>query len=87
MCERERIEEWNLGGGFDWTLNRRQFAIGGLGALTACASGPLASAGGASSKLAEDRVRVATRDGTMDAFFVRPAQGRQPGRHGPVSRD
>lgn len=74
MCERDQIDERNLGDGFDWTANRRQFTIAAMGALAACAS---RSAGG-SGGLAEDWVRLATPDGTMDAFFVRPAKGRHP---------
>lgn len=74
MCEPDQIVEskrW----GFEWQMNRRQFAVGGLGALTACASGPIGGSGG---DLAEERVRFATRDGTMDAFFVGPTKGRHP---------
>ena len=75
MCERDQVDEWRRDGASDWSLNRRQFAIAGLGALAACASG---SAGGAGGALAEERVRLATPDGTMDAFFVRPAKGKHP---------
>lgn len=75
MCERDQLDEWTRGAPFDWTVSRRQFALGGLGALAACASG---SAGGGSGELAEERVRVITADGTTDAFFVRPARGRHP---------
>ncbi|QAY75993.1 dienelactone hydrolase family protein [Sphingosinicella sp. BN140058] len=75
MCERDQIEEWNDGRPSDWSVNRRQFGIAGLGVLAACASGSVADAAGG---LAEDRVRVTTPDGTMDAFFVRPAKGRHP---------
>jgi len=75
MCERDQVEDWGGRGGFDWTLNRRQFAMGGLGALAACASGPI---GGEPAALKEERVRVSTPDGVMDAFFVRPATGRYP---------
>jgi carboxymethylenebutenolidase len=46
-----------------------------MGALAACAT---TSAGGGESRLAEEWVRIATPDGTMDAFFVRPARGRHP---------
>jgi carboxymethylenebutenolidase len=75
MCERDQLDEWTRGAPFDWTLNRRQFALGGLGALAACASGSVGSGNG---ELAEERVRVTTADGTMDAVFVRPAKGRHP---------
>ncbi len=75
MCDRDQIDEWNRSGAFDWAANRRQFAMGAMGALAACAS---PSVGGGSGGLAEDWVRIATADGTMDAFFVRPTQGRHP---------
>lgn len=76
MCERDQAEEWKRDRAFDWAANRRQFTLGAIGALAACASG---SAGGGSGGLAEEWVRFATPDGTMDAFFVRPAHGRHPG--------
>lgn len=75
MCERDQLDKWRRGGGFDWAVNRRHFALGALGTLAACASGPV---GRANSRLAEERVLVATPDGVMDAFFVRPARGRHP---------
>lgn len=75
MCERDQVDEWNRGGAFDWAVNRRQFAMAAMGSLAACATG---SVRGGSGALAEDWVRVATPDGTMDAFFVRPARGRHP---------
>ena len=48
MCERDQVEAWGRGGAFDWTANRRQFALGAMGALAACATRPVAgaSAGG-----------------------------------------
>ncbi|MDQ4086535.1 MAG: dienelactone hydrolase family protein [Pseudomonadota bacterium] len=46
-----------------------------LGALAACATGPVS---GSNDELAEDWVRLATPDGTMDGFFVRPVRGRHP---------
>ncbi len=62
--------------GFDWTMNRRQFvALGAAGAVAACA--PMAGGtGGDPEGLTEEMVSFATPDGTMDAFFVRPASGR-----------
>lgn len=73
MCDRNHAEEWKRGHAFSWTADRRQFAIGALGALTACASGRITDRRLA---LAEDWVRIPTPDGVMDAFFVRPARGR-----------
>jgi carboxymethylenebutenolidase len=75
MCERDQVDEWNRRGAFDWSTNRRQFALGAIGALAACATRPVS---GGSGGLAEDWVRIATPDGTIDAFFVRPARGRHP---------
>lgn len=63
--------------GFDWTVNRRQFALlAAGGAVAACA--PIAGTGGEAGgdALVEETVSFATPDGTMDAFFVRPASGR-----------
>ncbi len=57
-------------------VSRRGFAaLGGAVALAACA-GP---GNGAESELTESTVRIATPDGTADAFFVHPAKGRHPG--------
>lgn len=75
MCERDELNDGKRSNLFDWTVNRRQFALGALGTLSACTSGPM---NGASSTLTEERVSVATPDGVMDAFFVRPARGRHP---------
>jgi len=62
--------------GFDWTVNRRQFvALGAAGAVAACAPMAGGSSGDAGA-LTEEMVSFATPDGTMDAFFVRPASGR-----------
>ncbi|TFI56413.1 dienelactone hydrolase family protein [Sphingomonas parva] len=73
MCERDQLDQFNRAR--DWAPNRRQFAIAGLGALAACATG---TGGDGSAGLAETRVSFATADGTMDAFFVHPAEGRHP---------
>ncbi len=56
-------------------LNRRQFgAAGAMAMLTACAAMGDSAEGG----LAEDMVDISTPDGTIDAFFVRPASGSHP---------
>ncbi|TFI56618.1 dienelactone hydrolase family protein [Sphingomonas parva] len=70
MCERDTIAA-----GFDWAVNRRELALGALASLAACSG---RSAGGSAAALSEERVRLATPDGTMDAFFVAPARGRHP---------
>lgn len=57
-------------------IDRRRFAalgVAGLGTLAA----PLAATPPAG--LAERMVRLATADGTLDAFFVHPAKGKHPG--------
>lgn len=75
MCDDRQMK--TLGEqGFDWTMNRRQFALlGAAGAVAACT--PMAGGtGGDAEGLTEEMVSFATPDGTMDAFFVRPASGR-----------
>lgn len=73
MCELVQFEDRTRGGKFDWAVNRRLFTLGTLGVLAACATGTVGA-----GDLTEERVRVATPDGTMDAFFVRPTSGRHP---------
>lgn len=85
MCERDDLKQWS--GRTDWSLNRRQFAaMSAIGALAACTPGRGDAAAGEAAQddaaagpaLGEDRVSIETEDGTMDAFFVRPASGRHP---------
>ena len=73
MCELDQLNEMSR-------VNRRQFgslgAVAGLGAAfapwaTACAQG--------ASGLTESDVKFDAPGGTMDAFFVHPAEGRHPG--------
>ena len=75
MCGSDQAADWRRETIFDWTANRRQFALGAAGALAACAAPSLAAQG---RGLAEDFVRLPTPDGMMDAFYVRPAEGRHP---------
>lgn len=57
-------------------LDRRQFAaIGAAGVLLACSGGESAAKG---RSLREAMVKIATPDGTADAFFVHPARGKAP---------
>ncbi|MGC6401188.1 dienelactone hydrolase family protein [Sphingomonas sp. FW199] len=73
MCDRDMAAQ----GPFDWAMNRRQFAALGAGAaIAACA--PVAGEAGAAQAggLSEGMVSFPTADGTLDAFFVRPASGR-----------
>jgi carboxymethylenebutenolidase len=75
MCDDRQMKALGQQG-FDWTMNRRQFALlGAAGAVAACA--PMAGGmGGDTEALTEEMVSFATPDGTMDAFFVRPSSGR-----------
>lgn len=77
MCERDNLKVWAKPGQTDWSFNRRQFAaLGAMATLAACTTGTGATT--AASSLAEDTVSITTADGTMDAFFVRPASGKHP---------
>ncbi|WP_420605218.1 dienelactone hydrolase family protein [Novosphingopyxis sp.] len=77
MCERDDLARTGRAGRFDWSPNRRQFAaLGSMAALAACATGTTGMA--ADALLSEGSVSVATADGTMDAFFVRPSSGKHP---------
>ncbi|WP_027443745.1 dienelactone hydrolase family protein [Erythrobacter cryptus] len=73
MCEESKLHQWAQA-----ALSRRQFgALTGAAALAACAAGesqaqPIAG-------LAESAASLATPDGTLDGFFVHPAEGRHPG--------
>lgn len=75
MCNRDSIESW------DATLarkgiDRRQFAVmSSAAALAACA--PVQNTA-ARNALRKNTLTVQTPDGTADAFFVRPAQGKHP---------
>ncbi|PKB19340.1 carboxymethylenebutenolidase [Novosphingobium kunmingense] len=56
-------------------FNRRQFAAAGAASMAAaCADARVMDKG----SLTEQMVKVATPDGTADAFFVRPARGTFP---------
>lgn len=63
-------------------LTRRRFGAIGLagGAMGAAACAPVAGGTSviASETLRETTVSFATADGTMDGFFVQPAEGRHP---------
>ncbi len=80
MCDRGNLAEFGEGAK-DWRsrINRRQFgAVSAAGAavtLAACA-GVDPGAGQGDGALKEDSVTITTADGTMDAFFVRPAKGK-----------
>ncbi|MEM6827933.1 MAG: dienelactone hydrolase family protein [Pseudomonadota bacterium] len=77
MCDEAKLQQWARE-----SLSRRQFtALTGAAALTACA--PEAATGQNTdaptpTKLSESGVTFETADGTMDAFFVHPAEGKHP---------
>ena len=57
-------------------LTRRQFsAMGAAAAVAGCTTSSMAS----NQDLSEKMVRITTKDGVADAFFVHPAQGSHPG--------
>lgn len=73
MCDRDHLAEMDQGNA---GLSRRQFgALGAMAALAACASVEAEAQPGG---LAENDVSFAAPGGTMDAFFVHPAQGAHP---------
>ena len=77
MCDEAKLRKWA-----QETVTRRQFGLlTGAAAVAACtpeaASGDAAAAQPA-TELTETAVTFDTADGTMDAFFVHPAQGEHP---------
>jgi len=73
MCDQDHLAEMDRKGG----VSRREFgALGAMAALAACTTTEAASAQGG---LAEGNVSFAAPGGTMDAFFVHPAEGKHPG--------
>lgn len=77
MCEETKLKEWARE-----AMSRRQFAaLTGVAAVAACAPEAANSqTSGATSaiELTEAGVTFDTADGTMDAFFVHPAEGKYP---------
>jgi carboxymethylenebutenolidase len=72
MCEQDQLSDMGRKG-----VSRREFgALGAMAALAACASseGVKAQGGG----LTEADVKFDAPGGTMDAFFVHPAEGKHP---------
>lgn len=71
MCDEVQLERWARK-----RMTRRRFgALGTAGLVAACTS----MGEGANGGLTESAVAVATAHGTMDGFFVHPAQGKHPG--------
>ncbi|NQX93415.1 MAG: dienelactone hydrolase family protein [Erythrobacter sp.] len=76
MCDEAKLKQWA-----QEAVSRRQFAaLTGAAAVVACApeaaSGETGDTSGA--QLTETAVTFATADGTMDAFFVHPTEGKHP---------
>ncbi|BBC71104.1 dienelactone hydrolase [Altererythrobacter sp. B11] len=70
MCDEQQLARMGR-------LNRREFAaMGAIAGLAACA--PMDSAQAQQAGLAEQAVKFPTPLGTMDAFFVHPAEGSHP---------
>lgn len=77
MCDEATLKQWA-----QETISRRQFtALTGAAAVAACAPEAASGAGSeptGTSQLAETTVTFDTPDGTMDAFFAHPAEGKHP---------
>lgn len=80
MCDEQNLKDWAKE-----RMNRREFgAVAGAGALAACAptseagSGRGSQASTAGLALTESSVSFDTQEGTMDAFWVHPAEGKHP---------
>ncbi len=72
MCDEANLAQWA-----HERVSRRQFgALGGAAMLAACATGEGPAL--AQSGLIEQTVSYAAPDGTVDGFFVHPAQGKHP---------
>lgn len=76
MCDEAKLAEWAR-----QAISRRRFgALTGAAAVAACSPGEMGGAAEpAPAALNESRVTFETADGTMDAFFVHPSEGRHPG--------
>ncbi len=77
MCDEAKIQRWARE-----AISRRQFgALTGVAAVAACAPGETIAEEAAKPALdlIESAVTFDTADGTMDAFFVHPAEGAHPG--------
>lgn len=77
MCDEAKLKEWAAG-----VVSRRDFGVlAGAAAVAACAPETAGAETATSPKLdvVERAVSFETQDGTMDAFFVHPANGAHPG--------
>ena len=81
MCEEADLKKWAR----NQALSRRQFGVmTGAAAVAACAPGDAEAVDDAAVEqdaldLTEAGVTFETADGTMDAFFVHPIEGKHPG--------
>ncbi len=77
MCNEVKLKEWARG-----EVSRRKFGVlAGAAAVAACAPGEAegeVAADRVMLDLTESSVSFETEDGTMDAFFVHPAEGPHP---------
>jgi len=76
MCDEAKLKEWAAG-----VVSRRDFAVlAGASSMVACAPGAAGGDAEASAMLdlSESAVTFETADGTMDAFFVHPIEGKHP---------
>ena len=75
MCDEAKLEEWAR-----QAITRRRFgALTGAAAVAACAPGEASGESEDKPGLVENGVTFKTTDGTMDAFFVHPDEGKHPG--------
>jgi len=78
MCDEAKLKQWAAG-----VVSRRDFGVlAGAAAVMACApmeEGESSAVEAATLDLTESTISFATADGTMDAFFVHPAEGTHPG--------
>jgi len=79
MCEEAKLQEWASA-----QINRRNFgALAGAAAVTACAPDTILDGTGTSVQgdalTVSAAVGFETSDGTMDAMFVSPVEGKHPG--------
>lgn len=79
MCDESKLDKWAK-----QVIDRRRFgalsAMGATGALAACASvgGGDVETGGGRGGVRGRRVSIPFANGTNDAYFVHPAEGRHP---------
>ncbi|KPP94438.1 dienelactone hydrolase family protein [Erythrobacter sp. HL-111] len=75
MCDEAKLADWAR-----QAISRRDFgALAGAATVAACAAGEARREVEDRPVLTETGVTFATADGTMDAFFVHPDDGRHPG--------